>query len=331
MDEHNNSTPTPDQVPTPVALFQPTPETQNTYQPVTAFTPTSVPNSEQSVPTVPPTPAVSPLPNPVPSSFVPIQTPHKKSNLLWLWITLGAVFVIVVIGAVVFFVSKQTADKVADDYTKSVSSYVDKIHTGAEVAANEADAKKAVDTEFSNKPTLKTTFLSNVSNKYSKAQELQKSVETNVSSFSGGIAELASVYAYVQHNEDNYKKITKAVNTVQSSSVDSIVVGAMEDVLGVLKDAQTSTEAVLLPTELTSAKKDLAAAYKGEVIQWSALLSARKAKNATAYNTAYTGFTNASRAESTALNKINSYYFELSTKRNDLLEKLDSFKKQITQ
>ncbi|MEO5950036.1 MAG: hypothetical protein ABIQ04_01165 [Candidatus Saccharimonadales bacterium] len=346
MDEQKNITPTPAQFPEPTPVSPP--ETINAspsiepaaYQPqpiapAQEFNASSTPANSVTTVSAPvissftqPSPAPS-QPIAAPESFPPVESPKKKSNLLWLWITIGVVFLLAVITAVLFFVSKQNADKVADDYTKSVSSYVDKIHTDVGASASASDAKKDLDNDLSKKPVLKTAFLSSFSDKYKKATELQKTVETQLGTFDAGINDLAGVDSYINHNKENYTKITTAISTIQSSSNETTVLSAMNDALSVMKDAQTSTESAVFPTELATTKTSLINAYKDETKYWQALIDARKAKDSTAYEAALKDFTTASDDESTALDTVNTYYYSLSTKRNDLLDKLDSFHKDL--
>lgn len=348
MDEQNGITPTPARAtnPTPV----PSPFDAPTLQHVENLSPVQ----NEPVPVVVPVSAVEPVVTPSPVPVVepqpvipaPVQSPtisapapapnifvsrpvEKQPSLLWLWITLAAIFIIGFTLSAVFFISKETVDKQADAYTTVIAGFVDKVHTDVNAAGTASEAKKALDTDAESQPVLKNGFLSSFSEKYTKAKSLKVTVDGKLKEFSDRIDELAGVDVYINHHKDNEVKKSTAAAAAQTATAKTDVTKAMGDVLTILKDDQSSIEKVVLPTELALAKVQLTTTFSDEVKYWTAMIDALKLNDAAAYSAALAQFTAAAGGESEPLDTINSYYYTLSVVRNDLLEKLDSFHKDL--
>lgn len=337
MDSQNNFNSQPDRVPAPDPLVPPAaPESPASVVPEQQF---NAPLPDQpAAPFAPVTPAPgtmdptatpAPVMPPQPTVTVPAQPVQKKQNLLWLWIMIGVLSFLTIVAGLVLFVSKQSADQAASDYTKAATAYVKTIHSKIEASGTASDAKNDLDESIKQKPELKAVFLSSLSNDYAKAITLQKTVEVNVNEFTIGITELAGLDAYIDQNQENYAKLSAAISATNTSSSKSATLKAMDDVLVILKSAEASTNDARFPSELADAKKDLVAAYKAEVTNWGLMVVAANNNDSAAYSAAFEKFQAAADKESATFDDINEFYYELSTKRQELLDKLDSFYKDL--
>lgn len=337
MDSQNNLNSQPERVPAPDPLVPPAaPESPAPVVPDQQFaTPVSDLPAAPSAPVTPmpvtvnPTVAPSPDVPPQPTVTVPAQPVQKKQSLLWLWIMIGVLSFLTIVAGLVLFVSKQSADQAANEYAKAATAYVKAIHDKVEASGTASDAKKDLDESIKQKPELKAVFFSSLSNDYAKAITLQKTVEVNVNEFTIGITELAGLDAYIDQNQENYAKLSAAISATNTSSSKSATLKAMDDVLVILKSAEASTNDAQFPAELADAKKDLIAAYKAEVANWGLMVVAANNNDSAAYSAAFAKFQAAADKESATFDDINEFYYELSTKRQELLEKLDSFYKDL--
>ena len=319
MNDQNNQNPESGQTPPQPVVTPPVADTPS--QP-SIETPTSQPTPPLA-PSVP-TPVVSMVP-PTATNVPPVASLQQgKRNLLWLWITIAIVVVAGIIAGVVLFTAKQSADKVAQDYTSASATYVKSVHDSVQNSDSIANAKTELEKSAKSKPVLKEVFLSELSGEYTKAKTLQTSVDKKVNDFSAGISELASIDAFITDNKEKYSDISSAVRVVKSAITKVSAIAAMEKVLTILEDAEKTTSETQFPTELAGTKKDIVAAYKAEVDSWKAMITALESDNSTAYGTAYDRFQLASDEESDGFVKVNRYYFDIPTKQRDLLKTLES-------
>lgn len=323
MNDQNNSSPvaeptappdpavtpsTPNELPAPAQ-----PELQAaTSQPVPPATPTN-PTS--------PNPATPPVPNGAP---IPVQAPQGKRSLLWLWVTIGIVVLAGIVAGLVLFTSKQSADKVAQEYTAASTTYVTSVHDSVQNSDSIADAKTDLEKVMKDKPVLKQVFLSDLSSEYAKAKTLETSVDKKVNDFSTGISGLANLDAFITDNREQYSDITLAVSNVKAAQTRAATVAAMEKVLTIFETAQKTVSDTQFPAELSDTKKDLVGVYKAEILHWKAMITALEESNSAAYDKAYAQFQEASDKESISFVRINSYFYQIPTKQRDLLEKLQS-------
>lgn len=334
MDNQNNLNPQPERVPTPDPI-----EPQATSESsVPIAHEQQIPASEPVAPSVPVAtslavadPVVTPTPTipAQPTVSVSGQPVQKKQNLLWLWIMIGVLTFLTIVAGLVLFVSKQSADQAASDYTKAAAAYVKTVHDKVEASSTASDAKKDLEESLKQEPALKAVFLSSLSNDYAKANALQKTVEVNVKEFTIGITGLAGIDAYIDKNQENYMKLAAAINKTNSSPSIDVTIKAMDEALVILKSAEASTSDAQFPSELADTQKELVGVYKVQVTTWGTMIDAAKKSDSAAYRAAFDRFQTAADQETAIFDDINQFYYELSTKRQELLEKLDSFHKDL--
>lgn len=362
MDEQNNPVPTPAHVSGPSPMPSPfnAPTLRHTENlshpteepaPALASAPATTTITSQATPSVAAPaygtasgPVVVPAPVPVteestpeslPTVSEPIMTPMSTTQeptnkqLPLVWVICAVVSLILLAFAAVFFISKEAVDTQADAYTNAVVAYVDKVHTDVDAANTASDAKAVLDADAANQPVLKNGFLSSFSEKYTKAKSLNVTVDSKMAEFTARINELAGVDAYINHNKANNAKMTEMTITMQSATVEADVVKAMDDVLVILEDTQATMDAAVFPSDLALAKVQLASVYSDEVKYWTAMIDARKAGDTAAYAAALASYTAAVSGESEPLDTVSAFYVTLAVERNALLEKLDSFHKDL--
>ncbi|MGB4762784.1 MAG: hypothetical protein WBP12_05525 [Candidatus Saccharimonas sp.] len=321
MDNQNNPTPTPEPVVNPP---MPTTTTTPSYQPITPQAATT----PQPIPPKPTEPTLS-SPFAATGSSLPVQPSQKKGSLLWLWITLGVVTLLAIIAGIVLFMSKQAADTAAHEYTSATTAYVKKVYDSVDKSSSIAEAKEDLEEASSAKPVLKTAFLSDLSGDYSKAKTLGKTTEDKVREFSLGIAELASIDAYITDSKSKYADITSAVRAAYSATSRTSAVAGLEDALKLIEDVESTTKDTAFPSTLADTKKDLLEAYEAEIDSWKKMIAAAKNGDSTAYEAAYEKFHAAGDQEAEAFIAVYDYFYDISSKQDELLEKFDSFRKTL--
>lgn len=257
-------------------------------------------------------------------SPITIQAPSKGRKMKWPWIIAGVIAFLAIIGGIVVFSAKQSADSVAKEYTSASAAYVTSVHDAVEKSRTIAAAKENLDKAVNEKPVLKEVFLSSLSSDYQKAKTLQGSVDSKIKEFSAGISELASINAYVTDNKEKYTEVSLAISKARLASTKTATLTAMNNVLTTLQDAEKTTSDTAFPSDLADTKQDILEAYKLEVENWQKMITALENSDSAAYEAAYTQFKLAATKESTAFKAINKYYFSIASKQRELLKKLEA-------
>jgi hypothetical protein len=276
-----------------------------------------LPDQPQPIAPQPPAPAPAPAPlapqpvmTPPQQPITPMAPAPKKKSMLWLWITIGVVF-LVVIGLVIgFFVSKSNADKAADDYTNSAKSYLADVYDATSGAATDpADIEK--DIEGIDKPELKEAFLSDVSDKYGEAKKLSGDVDSKVSDLQTKIKSYADFYTFYKKNE----AINRSIETISASATTSTeVASALKQVSAKLNEFQKLVEDTTFPDELAGKKDALAKAAKVCATSWRGMVAAFDARDRNGYLSGFNDYKACVPPLTTASRPFNDFYDELSSK-----------------
>jgi len=315
---------------------QPEPAPVAAETPVTVNTFSSLP-SETVPENIPPTPlfpeqtvVTSTTPVDVTTPETVVQPPKKKS-LLWLWLTLGAVLLIVAGLLAGFFVAKSAADTAAHAYTSSVTGYLDNVYDAATSAAtNPSDVQKAV--EAIKAPVLASTPLGVVSGDYTAAGKLQTEVTGKVDALVTKIKGYAQVHAFYT----DYLALYTDLQTLDTSGATAIAAGSkslvsvylnsFRDKLDEVKNLSTKAT---VPSDIRASVADLGRVFGEMHTNWSAMVSAFNSGNSTAYDAAYANYEKSNSELSGVQRPVNDYFDALSSKTRDSAKELQAYRNTI--
>jgi hypothetical protein len=263
------------------------------------------PTNEQTP--IEPSPAQSQEPTAVTTPINYSQTigvTPKKKSFKRLWITLG--IVLVLIGSLItgYFVIKGNADKIADDYTTSLKSYLGQVYDKTSSAtASPVDVKDSL--SKLSKPQLKTAFLGSISSKYTNAKALVKGSDDMINTLNTQVAGFVVVYNY--HTIANQLDAAlKSANTADQKS--------LTNTLNILKQTKTIADKAQKSTDLKRDFEDVSRGYAFMIPTLTDMVTAYNAGDQAKFTTSYNYLLNIISASEVSENLINSYYNILSSK-----------------
>lgn len=281
--------------------------------------PSQAPVQPQSVQPVQPP---APQPHSQPLQSQPVAPAPKKSKTV-LFVILGAAIVLIAALLVGFLVIKTNADKAATAYTSSLNGYIDDLATAASDAADApttlADDMKSVDM-----PELKEVFLSGVSSKYGDAKKAGEDLKSKVAGFNDRAAEIVALKKFDNVTSDKIEEMRSVMNT--STLTPDNAISRFKEARTILEETVTATKDAKVPSELSSAKSDLIAAYEDELIAINLVISAYGEKNVDDYQSALSMMSSAAVDENAAWAKFEKYLSNLSSKIDTLSEDIESAK-----
>lgn len=255
----------------------------------------------------------------------------QKRNLLWLWITLGAVLLIVIGLLAGFFVVKSAADSAARTYTGQVKSYLDDVYDSATSAAsNPGDIKKAV--EAIDAPVLQPAVLNTVSSDYGAAIILKNDATMQVKALTDTLGRYATVHTFYTQ----YLKLSDQLTVISDKGVAAAATGSrtlvstyLSSFLDTLGDIVTLVDESKLPNGLDKDATEVGNVYSEMSTDWGALVAAFNSRSSTAYSTAYDSYQISSDKLGAAVSPITAYYNSLSSKTREAANELRSYRSTI--
>lgn len=293
--------------------------------------PETIPQNQSPTPPLPENTDVTPTtPVAVTTSATVVQIPKKK-NLLWLWLTLGAVLLIVAGLLAGFFVAKSAADTAASAYTSKVTSYLDNVYDAATSAAtNPSDVLKTV--EAIKAPVLASTPLGSVSSTYTAAEKLKTEATDQVATLTTKIKGYAQVHTFYTEYQGLYSDLQAldtagaVAITAGSRPLTSVYLNSFRDKLAEVK--KLSTDATV-PSDISAAVTDLGRVFSEMHTNWSAMVSAFDSGNGSAYDAAYANYKKSNGKLSAAEHSINEYFDALSSKTHDSAKEFQAYRNTI--
>ena len=314
--------------PAPMPELAHTADNANSFNPLTSNSlpqnsPTTPLSSEQIV--VIPTTPVDTL---TPGSVV---QPAKKKNLLWLWLTLGAISLIIVGLLVTFFVAKGAGDTAARAYTSSAKSYLDNVY---DVATSPATSPNVVETaiEAIKAPILASSPLGSVSSDYVAAGKLKTEVTNKVDTLTTQIKGYAQVHTFYSDYKGLYSDL-RALDTTGSAAIKansrSLVSAYLSSFRDKLKEFENLATKATVPSELRASVADVGRVFGEMHTNWSAMVSAFDGGNSGAYDAAYANYKKSNTQLANAELPISKYYDALSSKTSDSAKELQAYRNTL--
>lgn len=260
-----------------------------------------------------------------------VVQPPKKKNLLWLWLTLGAVLLIVAGLLASFFVAKSAADTAASAYTGQVTSYLDNVYDAAtSPATNPSDVQKAV--EAIKAPVLASIPLGSVSGSYTAAEKLKTDVTSHVDTLTTKIKGYAQVQAFYSDYLALYSDL-RALDTTGSAALTvgsrPLFLAYLNSFRDKLNEVKTLTTNATVPSDLRASVADLGRVIGAMHTSWSATVSAFESGNQVASDAASVNYKKANSELSVAESPIADYFDALSSKTHNSAKELQAYRNTI--
>lgn len=275
-------------------------------------------------------PSIQPA-QPPEATIVPAPLPPKKRSLLWLWISLGAL--VLIIGGLVagFLVVKSAADSAAQTYTAQVKSYLDEVYDSATSAASDPnELKKAVGKIDA--PVLEPAVLEMASSDYAAAKILKIDVATEVNALMDTLGRYATVYEFYT----DYLKLSEELTTISDKGVDAAATGSRTLVASYLSSFRDTLDEIVtladdskLPNGLDKNTKIMSGVFSEMSTNWGQLVSAFNNNNRVAYSAAYNSYLISSAKVGAASSPLTTYYNNLSSKTRAAAGELRSYQSTI--
>lgn len=258
------------------------------------------------------------VPTPDAPSTPVVQLAAKQSgkSLLWLWVTLSAVFIIVIGLIVGYVVVKGAGDSAAKTYNSAALTYVDDIYDAATTASKSPnDIVSEIEKVY--KPSLEEVFLSDLSSDYKDAVELSVYIEKRVDKTKNSLEQYGTVYDLYNNLLDAEDAIDQTANTADKLATTMITY--LQTVKKVVNDNTN------VPNDLKSYLADFSSATSDLKDVYTEVLSAYHVKSQSRYDAAVARIQLKTTTYQTAMSKIDTYYKNLAEKISTVTKDLKSF------
>ncbi len=254
---------------------------------------------------------------------------RTKKSKLWIGVSITSAILIIAGLTSGYLVTRSAADEVASHYHGAIITYLDDVYdattTPTSDPADIVDSIKGIAA-----PTLDEAFLGGlVSASYGAALDQQVSTKKAVDDVMSEITIYAGVYTFYrayQKSTDGVLVINAGINTTSSEAE---VTTAFTAIRQKFQDLKTLVDETALPLELENDHAGLVVARTNVLSAWDDLITARNAKNSTAYNAAYGAYQIAASEADSAFLGITSYENGLSAKVRARANELRAYEDSI--
>lgn len=284
-----------------------------------ASTPPSVAGNEQ--------PGFGQTTSQTPFNQQPLPQQNASRSRLGLWVGLGVVILLLVSLVAGFFVLKAVNDGKGQSYKKNAAAYLGDVKSKVDNAASFSDAQKAVDSI--RPPQLSTTFLGNVSDGYKGAETAQKDVNAEIGKVKKDLSDFAGVEKFNTDYGNLVNKVQAVSDGIATSSSRATLSDGLTKLTSLIQEGKGIVDSAALPSELSSAKSSTSSVLSDEIANLKSMSAAFTANNSTAFYDAFSKFETAATNESAALKPINTYYYALDTKKNDMIKTIEDLRNKL--
>jgi len=232
---------------------------------------------------------------------------NNRPRLFWIWIWIVAL-AITSLGIVgVYFIIKNSNDKIASSYKNSVVSYLNDVHdTASSSGADPSEISYEVSKlKF---PELVGVSFDSFSEDYKDAKNIEKDTKMAISSLRSKIADCVSVYDFYNQWKSIENKLTEIGNTASPTT------RTYEEFRVALGSFVLLIDNATMPKELVIYNSELRLSAQNLYNSWNSLIDAYMANNKIAYSIAFSDYEKNSKLVESSVEPYKIYYDNLSSK-----------------
>lgn len=264
----------------------------------------------------------------------PLQNPPSASitkRYLWIGITMSAIAVIALGFAISYLITITTADTKADNYLTNTVRYLDTVYDTATAPADDPD--EIIDAIMAiEAPALETSFISNLSDHYSKAEIVKQEAPKKITQLREQIAEYGKVYEFheryiTQYNE--LQSIDDAGATASEFGTRATITQYLKIFQSGLKDLEAFCTNADVPADLKADMKRLGSLYGLMHEQWSLMTTAFANNNQAEYDRAYDAYATLGATLAETEKPLTDYYNNLSSKTKNAAKSIRTYRESL--
>ncbi len=219
---------------------------------------------------------LQPAPAEAPAPQADTAEPVKKRRLTGLITAIVVVVLLAGAAALGYFVVKNNADTAADEYVVAANGYIDEVHG---LTSQPLDNPSALRTQISaiDRPVLQDAFLSELSSKYSDAEQMQENVVSAVGLIALRLEEMetfSEVQKFVEYYTETTLEGQAILTELTTNSTDEQKTAAYTGYIAHLESLKEDVDAITLPTEVSADGLSLSGALEEEIVIYEARLAA---------------------------------------------------------